>query len=217
MSGALAKYDEACRAIAGARTVDAAKGIANQAEAMRVYARQSKNLDLEVHAAEIRLRAERRLGELIAAQKTTVGLAKGNAGQGRPSLGGTKKAPPKNTPPTLAEMDIDKKLSKQAQDLARVPAKDFEQRLDDWRATARTHGHVPKQLRPARVRRPRPLTPTAGVPPRVLQTQRLQEALDATRAKLSDTWDRSPHLRATIEAALKSWVMYFAQKRYEAD
>ena len=35
------------------------------------------NRQLEVDAAEIRMRAERRLGELIRAQKETVGLAKG--------------------------------------------------------------------------------------------------------------------------------------------
>lgn len=34
---------------------------------MRTYARQAKNRELEVDAAEIPFRAERRLGELLAA------------------------------------------------------------------------------------------------------------------------------------------------------
>ena len=44
---------------------------------MRAYARQARNKQLEVDAAEIRIRAERRLGELISAQKAGEGLAQG--------------------------------------------------------------------------------------------------------------------------------------------
>ena len=43
------------------------------------YARQAKNRQLEIDAAEIRLRAERRVGQLIVAQKETVGLAQGGS------------------------------------------------------------------------------------------------------------------------------------------
>ncbi len=92
-----------------------------QVQAMRVYARQARNKNLEVDAAEIRLRAERRLGELIAAQKATVGLNTGRAGKGRPRLGGSLSEPPKDSIPTLAEAGIDKKLSSRAQELAAVP------------------------------------------------------------------------------------------------
>ncbi len=44
---------------------------------MRAYAKQARDRSLEVDAAEIRIKAERRLGELIRAQKETVGLNKG--------------------------------------------------------------------------------------------------------------------------------------------
>jgi hypothetical protein len=71
-------------------------------------------------AAEIRIRAERRLGEMLREQKETVGLNTGTAGLGRPSLGGTKKEPPKSIP-TLADIGINKKLSSRAQKLAAVP------------------------------------------------------------------------------------------------
>jgi hypothetical protein len=54
------------------------------------------------------IRAERRLGELIEAQKETVGLNRGTAGAGRPRLGGVKVTPPKDDRPTLAAAGIDK-------------------------------------------------------------------------------------------------------------
>jgi hypothetical protein len=45
---------------------------------------------------------------------------KGSAGTGRPNLGGTKKEPPNQTS-TLADLGLDKKTSKLAQDIASLP------------------------------------------------------------------------------------------------
>src|SRR5258708_6349592 len=79
----LARYDAACRALAEAKTVDEVKDIRDQAMAMRLYAKQAKNRQLESDAFEIRLRAEARVGEMMAAQKETVGFSEG----GRPKTG----------------------------------------------------------------------------------------------------------------------------------
>lgn len=136
MTTELVKYDTACRALAAAKSVDEAKHIRDLAEAMRVYARQANNKDLEIDAAEIRIRAERRLGELIAQQKATVGLNRGTAGKGRPKLGGSENAPPKYAPPTLAEAGIDKHLAARARTLAKVPTEEFEQQVSTWRGRA---------------------------------------------------------------------------------
>jgi hypothetical protein len=53
----------------------------SKAIAMAVYARQAKNKELETDAEIIRWRAENRLGELIKAQKETVGLNVGARAQ----------------------------------------------------------------------------------------------------------------------------------------
>ena len=70
-------YDAACRALAEATRVDEAKSIADKATALAAYARQAKNVELEIQSAEIRARAKRRMGEISAAMETAQGVAKG--------------------------------------------------------------------------------------------------------------------------------------------
>src|SRR4051812_30339909 len=113
--GELVRYDVACRAIAEARAVDEVKGICDRAEAMRHYGRQAKNRQLEADAWAIKERAEIRLGELIRAQKETVGLNTGARGIG------TSAVPKENRTPTLSDAGIDKKLSSRAQKKAALP------------------------------------------------------------------------------------------------
>jgi phage N-6-adenine-methyltransferase len=131
----LVRYDTACRAIAQARATDEVLKIRDQGGMLRAYARQAKNRDLEITAVEIRVRAERRIGELIQRQRETIGLAKGAAGTGRPKLGGFKSNPPKkDSRPSLAEAGIDKNLADRARKLAALPTAQFETKVSDWRA-----------------------------------------------------------------------------------
>ena len=74
----------------------------------------------DTSGSEIRMRAERRLGELITLQKETVGLATGGEHGGKPSIDGTRMEPSIKRP-TLAESGIDKKLSSHAQKVASIP------------------------------------------------------------------------------------------------
>jgi hypothetical protein len=60
----LVRYDAMCRAIAQAHEVDEVKDIRDKALALETYARQAKNIDAEWRACEIRLRAERKAGQL---------------------------------------------------------------------------------------------------------------------------------------------------------
>ena len=129
MNVSLAKYDAACRALAEAKNVDEVRAIRDAADAMRAAARVARNKQLEVDAAEIRFRAERRLGELIAAQRETVGLAKG----GQPYQSTGSKADPVEAAPTLAEAGIDKHLADRARKMAAVPQAKFDGMIGDWR------------------------------------------------------------------------------------
>jgi len=132
MSGfELVRYDNACRAIAEAKTVDEVKEVRDEAARMKLYAKQAKNRALEADAAAIRMRAERRVGQMMEAQKKSVGLAKGGKPHQRKqkSTGGSK--PP--VKPTLAEAGIDKDLAKQARKLASLDDKQFEKAVDDTR------------------------------------------------------------------------------------
>lgn len=71
-------------------------------------------------AAEIRIRAERRLGELMAEQRDAGLLSKGRAEKGIPHAGSDETRVEK--PITLAEIGVDKSLADRARRLAAIPA-----------------------------------------------------------------------------------------------
>lgn len=131
-AGGLTKYEAACRALAEAVSVDEVMHIRDQAEMLRAAGRIAKNRDLEMQAIEIRMRGERRLGELIVAQKETVGLAKG--GQPYQANSTCTQSEQVERPATLAEAGIDRKLSSRAQKMAAVPAGEFEGLIGEWKA-----------------------------------------------------------------------------------
>ncbi|CAK7026567.1 hypothetical protein [Saezia sanguinis] len=137
---ALVKYDAACRALAEAKAVDEVKDLRDKAEAMRIYAMQAKNKTLEVDAAEIRIRAERRLGEMITHQKETVGLNTGAAGLGINQHNKQEVRSLPTTAPTLADVGISKDLSSRAQKLAAVPEEEFETEVGEWRERVQIEG-----------------------------------------------------------------------------
>jgi len=123
----LIRYEAACRALYEAKSVDEVKDMRDKAAALKAYARQAKNRQLEIDAAEIRMRAERRIGELMEYQRETVGLAKG----GKPYQSTGSQSDP--VAPTLSEAGIDKHLADRARKMAAVPEEKFEAALGEWR------------------------------------------------------------------------------------
>jgi N6-adenosine-specific RNA methylase IME4 len=114
--------DGALRALASATTPDELIQLSNQAAALQVYARRAKlGMVAQNRCAEIRLRAERKLGELLT---TTPRL------HGRP-----KSVPDENTLPRLSDFGISRKLSHRVQRLAAIPQLDF----DSWLRQAHHH------------------------------------------------------------------------------
>jgi hypothetical protein len=106
---ALIKYDQARQALAACRSVDEIKDIRDKSEAMRLYAKQAQDTELEQWAAEIKFRAQRALGELSATLPTQKG------GFGIVPTGGKHKAE------VLAEAGISTSTANRYEKLASIP------------------------------------------------------------------------------------------------
>jgi hypothetical protein len=114
---ALIRYDAARKAIASACRVDEVKKIRNRAEAIRTYAKLAGDLQLQNQACEIRLRAERRAGQLLLDMEKNPGTR----GTGRPRKDGTRFERSNTSTaqkPTLEEIGVTKDQSSKWQRLA---------------------------------------------------------------------------------------------------
>lgn len=138
----LALYERMCSAIAECVAVDEAKDIRDKALALEAYYRQARNLDAEREAANVRLRAERRVGELLKdlaraepeERARAGGLAKAasspEATKQGPSI--SEQAMPKGPSPyaaALSEHGISRQTAHKFQALANIPEADFERAL----------------------------------------------------------------------------------------
>lgn len=137
----LALYERMCSAIAECVAVDEAKDIRDKALALEAYYRQARNLDAEREAANVRLRAERRVGELLKDLARTEPADRsptGRAGKEITSPEATKfqsiseQAMPKGPSPyaaALSEHGISRQTAHKFQALANIPEADFERAL----------------------------------------------------------------------------------------
>lgn len=133
----LTRYDAARKALADAVAIDEVKDVADKAEALRVYARQAGDVEMEQNATELRLRAVRRFGQLEMELKAAGRMHAG----GRPSKTGNSEEPV-SKPITLADLGVDKRFSSNAQAIGGIAERAFEEmvaRKRDELASRRSH------------------------------------------------------------------------------
>lgn len=117
----LVKYEAARHALAEAHRVDEVKDIRDKAVALAAYARQAHDRDMITWASEIKLRAERKVGELLR-QTAETGE---RAGLGRPG----KTSSTEEVFRTLKDLGVTYNQSSDWQQLAAIPEPEFEERL----------------------------------------------------------------------------------------
>lgn len=120
MNSGLVRYEAARVALREARAVDEAKDIHDKAEAVRAYARQVNDTEMVSWASEIKLRAMRRMGELLKEGQRAKG------GDPTPSRDLTGY-------PTLKEMGVSRNASSLSQKIATIPEKEFEKHISSVR------------------------------------------------------------------------------------
>lgn len=117
----LVLYERAKTALAEAHRVDEVKEIRDRAAAAEAYARQARDTQMIQWATEIKVRAERRAGEMLCEMRD----------RGERAAHGTnrhKKKSHANTsnPPTLAELGVTRMQATRWQALAAMPDEHFE-------------------------------------------------------------------------------------------
>jgi hypothetical protein len=111
--------NRACMALELATTAPEIREMYALAAAAEIYAKRQRRSDDVIGAAHrLKIRALAKLGQLLKDSDRNEGIRLA----GRDCFGGTKTEPPKNAPPTLADLGIDKKMSSLAQQLASLPA-----------------------------------------------------------------------------------------------
>lgn len=118
----LIKYDAARHALQQAVEIDEVKDIRDKAQAMAAYAKQANDTKLIEWATEIKIRAERKAGQMLAEMDKNRGsMGSGSNQHEVRSLDVTA--------PKLSDLGISKNQSSRWQKLAAVPDNQFEQAI----------------------------------------------------------------------------------------
>lgn len=122
----LIQLDKASRMLAEIHSVDDAKSIVDLAEAARVYARQvGLGLEAQNHAAEVKLRAQRRGGEILQQMEKRNGNLK--KGPVLPAVEDGKSS--------LEELGITYNDSSRWQNIAKMPEEKFEEFIAETKSS----------------------------------------------------------------------------------
>lgn len=122
-------YEQARTALAECHRVDEVKDIRDKAEAMAAYARQAKDQELILWATEIKVRAERKAGELLSE------VPKGGKFLGRDEDGDFRKTVGAKTE-TRERLGISKDAASRWQQLASMSEEHFEAAVATAKETA---------------------------------------------------------------------------------
>ena len=149
----LVKYEAMVLAINECHNVDEVKDIRDKARALEMYARQAKNTDAERKAADVRLRAERRTGELLR----DMARSQGQRNDLTLSNHATKLVDESEYAAALETAGLSRQTAHRYQQLAEVPSETFERALANPESRPTTTGI----LRESRIERVQPIDPRA--------------------------------------------------------
>lgn len=203
----LIKYDAARYALQVAVSVDEVKDIRDKAQAMAAYAKQANDTQLIEWATELKVRAERKAGQLLAEMpKATGTLLSGNSPRSHDAT----------TANTLEDMGINKSQSSRWQKLASVPDEQFEQAVSAAKEIA---GEVTTSamLKVAQARNEQPSTPkdTSNKYEILQETiNNLQETLNELTKNLEDAIAENETLLKAFEADDKLAEALAEAKKY---
>jgi N6-adenosine-specific RNA methylase IME4 len=134
---ALARYDEACAALAAAVKADEVMHIHLEARAIEAVAKVAKNFDLEIDAVKLRVRAEARLGQMLQEGEAS-GVIAAHGGRRRKDQDSTTET----CPATLKEIGVDPKLSTRSRKLGGISARAVNAMLDRMEQESRKRGRI---------------------------------------------------------------------------
>lgn len=191
---ALRRYEAARAALQAAHDVDEVKEIRDKAQAMAAYAKQANDTKLVELATEIKVRAERKAGEMLAELERH---------QGKRTDKTSGHDGPKSLKEVLDENDIAPTTAKRWQKLAAVTDEQFEQAVTAAKEVAgevttaallrRTSGHDgPKSAKPA-AKGTKPSGDAAKLQARISE---LEEQLAETKESLAEMTDLVQTLKA---------------------
>ncbi|MGB6089503.1 MAG: DNA N-6-adenine-methyltransferase [Candidatus Binataceae bacterium] len=107
-----------------ATRVDEAKSIRDKATALRAYAASAKDHEMEILASELRMRSERRAGEILITAKASGDVRLRGGDQRR-----SRSSETTLSLPTLADLGISRDESSKWQRIARLPVREFEAKI----------------------------------------------------------------------------------------
>lgn len=125
-NNSLIMLDQAAKMLAEVKNIDDASNLIDLAEAARVYAKQiGLGLEAQNHAAEIKIRAQRKAGEILEKMEKN----KGGWSEHNLMLQGETSS----SIPTYEELDINRKDAHVWQIISKMPVEEFEETITDIR------------------------------------------------------------------------------------